>query len=353
MRANRSVLLLFPVLIAAADIARAAEPSSAPEPAIVAETKAENQILYEKLNQFRHGTRDYKDGYVIMNFILMNYAKMGQVEGFETDNLRKQIQALVSQHPDLKAVKELRLSEDRTQLEQKRFQSEHERITAKGWQPADTVPIRVSIKGTKLIAIYQFKIVFYTSKGALSLEPATGQLPQIFIDGQKAGVDQLNVTKTLTFKHRLLFAPEQPADSDVVLVCTNSMGDFYSGMTPDEDRMIAANGFRGGAMPWQNEKAAISNFCGLINNTGSVIARFPVEYKANHTAWKPLGITSDGARAGIILGKLHSISTEDGEDIQLGSPWDVWLWEDGKFSHKSIPEAKEHELRRHFYQNKL
>lgn len=309
--------------------------------------------LQQRLAEYEAGKRDYRDGYIILNQLWFNYQAERKTTSSEFQAVVKKRDGLLTKYPALSNLQDFRLSDRKRHEDRRRSEAEQKKRAAARWQPSDEIPVRLVAKGNRLIAIYQFKLAFFSSTQTIELGPEGSAVPTLREGGAESSLDKLKREKVATFRHRVQLAQEQPKVSDRVLVCTNAVADHYSGMTPEEDAMIVARGHTHGSMPWENTAASKEHFCGIYASDGSVVLEFPAQFTKGRTAWKPVGISESGDRATVAIGTLKKVETEDGSYMKPSAPWEVWTWSQGSTKHFRVPEASDHDLRRRFFQNNL
>lgn len=301
--------------------------------------------LQQRLAEYETGKRDYRDGYIVLNQLWFNHQAKRRTNSPEFLAIDKKREALLKKHPDLNNLQDFRLSE-KVQFEQAKKATESEVAAARrNFVPADKIPMRIMGVGKNAVAVYQYRLVFFSLPSNVQLGTGgQGDRLKLLRNGTPIQPDQLSSTSVMTFKDPIDVLPALTDEAKAVLVCTNPLG-YYSSKTPEE---LAAFGY---GMRWRNAAGTYDNFCGVVALDGSVVYRFPAQSEPNRML-RPIGIHPEGKQAEVMVGKKVLLAAgEDGTEPQtvIDSPIEILKWRPGKLEKvKPAKAASWSELQKDF-----
>lgn len=306
--------------------------------------------LEQRLAQYEDGKRDDRDGYIILNQLWIDYRGRKKEDSSEAQKYKAMRLELLKKHPEFHGMKDFRLSEAIEYYRRKEQAQEEAATKTKGWVPPDNVPLRIMGNGKKAVIVYQFRLEFVKLPDEYELK-TEGRL-HIYHGAQRMKPGELKPFKVMTFKRRFDSLPQfSDAVSSNFMICSRMLYSYYQAMTPEEQEVLRARGQGRVIHSWTNQKGAIDQMCSVLSLDGGLVFSFPVKQHAPDTLLSALDITGDGKKAGVMLGEKTSIQGEDGEELVVGKPREVLIWQEGS-GLKKVPitdsNLTKHDLARKF-----
>ncbi len=306
--------------------------------------------LEQRLAQYEDGKRDDRDGYIILNQLWIDSRGRKQEASSEAQKYKAMRLELLKKHPEFHGMKDFRLS-DAIEYYRRKDQTQKEAATkTKGWVPPDSVPLRIMGSGKKAVIVYQFRVEFVKLPDEYELK-TEGRL-HIYHGAQQIRPGELKPFKVIKFKRRFDVLPLfSDSVSSNFMICSRMLYSYYQAMTPEEQNVLAARGQRHVIPSWTNQKGDIDQMCSVLSLDGNVVYSFPVKQHAPDTLLSGLDVTGDGKKAGVMLGEKTSLQGEEGEELVVGKPRAVLIWQEGQGLKKipiTDPNLTWHDLARKF-----
>lgn len=198
------------------------------------------------------------------------------------------------------------------------------------WVPMDKNPVRIKGSDHRAIVVYQYRLDFVKVYDELKMDPTNHGTLRIYRGTSTINPSELKPYKEMTFKQRFKI---MPLFTDHIernfLICSDILHPFYTARSADEVNAIRAKGFQNRSMPWVNQKGQIDQICSVISLSGDVIFNFPIKQKLPGPLAEPLGITSDGKKAAVMIGEKVESDEEDGVMTSAGHSREVLVWREG------------------------
>lgn len=281
-----------------------------------------NAELQQRLAEWEAGKRDDRDGYIILNQIWFNHQLRKTTNTPEYQAVTKRREALLKKRPELNGLQDFRLK-DKIQADRKQHEDAEKATAArKSAKPADKAVVRLVGDNQRVVAVYQYRLEFLALPDDVKLDHGSGADRLKLKRGEQVVQPEgLPAAKKMTFQNPIEVLPSPEDRATRILVCTNPVG-YYSPRTQDE---LAIFGY---GVKWENSAGQHADYCGVLALDGTEVYRFPAP-QAPGQLLRPVGISEDGQRAEVMVGK--KVTTPAGEDDdqpgeEIDAPSEILRW---------------------------